>query len=83
LPALYQVSELETALQWAEVVVLMKVSSVYAQVWQVLERHQLLAHSYIVERASSEDQTVYADLTHRSRLNLPYFSILIVKIPNP
>lgn len=83
LPALYHVSELETALQWAEVVVLMKVSSVYTPVWQVLERHQLLEHSYIVERASSEHQTIHADLTHRSSLTLPYFSILIVKIPKP
>ncbi|MEY4517487.1 MAG: hypothetical protein RLZZ499_86, partial [Cyanobacteriota bacterium] len=32
LPALYSVQELETALDWAEVVVLLKVSSVYPQV---------------------------------------------------
>jgi precorrin-2/cobalt-factor-2 C20-methyltransferase len=82
LPALYNVSELESALQWAEVVVLMKVSSVYSQVWQILDRYHLLERSYIVERATSTHQKIYAGLTHRSTLSLPYFSILIVKVTN-
>jgi len=34
LPAIYSIQELETTLDWAEVVVLLKVSSVYEQVWQ-------------------------------------------------
>jgi precorrin-2/cobalt-factor-2 C20-methyltransferase len=82
LPALYNVAELETALNWAEVVVLMKVSSVYSEVWQVLEKHQLLEHSYIVERATSQRQIIYQGLEGRSTLELPYFSILIVKVRN-
>ena len=49
LPALYNVDDLEKTLSWAEVVVLMKVSRVYAQIWQVLDRHQLLDRSYVVE----------------------------------
>ncbi len=80
LPALYNVSELEAALRWAEVVVLMKVSSVYSQVWQVLADHQLLEKSYVVERATSQEQKIYWGLTARSTLALPYFSILIVKV---
>lgn len=80
LPALYNVAELESALQWAEVVVLMKVSSVYPQVWQILDRYNLLDRSYIVERATSAQQKIYAGLTHRSTLPLPYFSILIIKV---
>jgi precorrin-2/cobalt-factor-2 C20-methyltransferase len=80
LPALYNVAELETALSWAEVVVLMKVSSVYSEVWQVLEKHQLLEQSYIVERATSDRQRIYQGLADRATLKLPYFSILIVKI---
>ncbi|PSM45554.1 precorrin-2 C(20)-methyltransferase, partial [Chroococcidiopsis sp. CCALA 051] len=52
LPAIYNVNELESILDWAEVVVLMKVSSVYEQVWQVLQRKSLLQHSWIVERAT-------------------------------
>ena len=79
LPALYAVGELENALGWADVVVLMKVSSVYQQVWQVLQRHNLLASSYVVERATLPNQIIYQDLRYRPNLQLPYFSLLIVK----
>lgn len=80
LPALYHVSELETALRSADVVVLMKVSSVYEQVWAVLQRHQLLSRSYVVERATLPQQVIYADLSDRPHLQLPYFSLLIVQV---
>lgn len=80
LPALYRVADLETALQTADVVVLMKVSSVYEQVWALLQRHQLLQQSYVVERATFPDQKVYADLSDRPALKLSYFSLLIVKV---
>jgi precorrin-2/cobalt-factor-2 C20-methyltransferase len=80
LPALYTVAELETALNTSEVLVLMKVSSVYKQVWQVLQRYDLLQSSYVVERATLPDQKIYADLSDRPHLKLPYFSILIVQV---
>ncbi|BAU40913.1 precorrin-2 C(20)-methyltransferase [Leptolyngbya sp. O-77] len=79
LPALYTVADLETALDTADVLVLMKVSSVYEQVWSVLERRGLLQHSYVVERASQPTQVIYADLRDRPSLKLPYFSLLLVK----
>ena len=80
LPALYNVGELETILTWADVVVLMKVSSVYEQVWQVLHRHQLLENAFVVERATLPEQVIYEDLRDRPTLTLPYFSLLIVKV---
>ncbi len=80
LPALYNVGELETILDWADVVVLMKVSSVYPEVWEVLHRRQLLEHSYVVERATLPEQVIYEDLRDRQTLELPYFSLLIVKV---
>ena len=80
LPALYNVGELETILDWADVVVLMKVSSVYEQVWQVLHRRQLLEHAAVIERATLPDQVIYEDLRDRPALKLPYFSLLIVKV---
>ncbi|MBW4488175.1 MAG: precorrin-2 C(20)-methyltransferase [Trichocoleus desertorum ATA4-8-CV12] len=83
LPALYHVSELETALQWADVVVLMKVSSVYEQVWSILQQHQLLSRSYVVERATLPEQVVYEDLSDRPDLKLSYFSLLIVQVKEP
>lgn len=81
LPALYNVGELETVLNWADVVVLMKVSSVYPQVWQVLQRRQLLDDAFVVERATLPQQVIYHGLRDRPTLKLPYFSLLIVKVP--
>lgn len=80
LPAIYSITELETALNWAEVVVLMKVNSVYSQVWEILRRRNLLKSSYIVEKATSEQMVVHSDLTDLINLKLPYFSILIVQV---
>ena len=82
LPALQSVAHLETALSWADVVVLLKVSSVYKQIWSVLEKHQLLDQSYAVENATKPDQMIYADLSERPHLQLPYFSLLVVQV-NP
>jgi precorrin-2/cobalt-factor-2 C20-methyltransferase len=80
LPALYSVSELETALDQADVLVLMKVSSVYEQVWSVLCQKRLLQRSYVVERATLPQQRIYADLSNFPSLQLPYFSLLIVQV---
>lgn len=83
LPALYRVEELETVFDWADVVVLLKVSSVYEQVWQVLQRRQLLSRSYVVERATAPDMVIHQDLFARPHLKLPYFSLLIVQVTPP
>ncbi len=78
LPTLYCVEALETALSWADVVVLMKVSSVYSQVWPILHQRQLLQHSYVVERATQSQQKIYRDLDHHPNLALPYFSLMVI-----
>ena len=52
LPAIYAVADLETTLHQADVVVLMKFSSVYQQVWEVLKPYNLLEQAYIMERAT-------------------------------
>jgi len=80
LPALYNVEELETILDWADVVVLMKVSSVYPQVWDVLHRRKLLEHARVVERVTLPEQVLYEDLRDRPTLTLSYFSLLIVNV---
>lgn len=80
LPALYTVGELEAVLESADVVVLMKVSSVYEQVWKVLQRRNLLDNSWVVERATLPQQVIYSDLRDRPTLQLPYFSLLIVRL---
>lgn len=79
LPALYTVAELEQALTWAEVVVLLKVSSVYQQVWQMLDQLQLLEQSYVVEWATHPNQVIHRSLQDKPDLKLPYFSLLVVQ----
>ncbi|WP_416674308.1 precorrin-2 C(20)-methyltransferase [Egbenema bharatensis] len=80
LPALYTVSDLEAALSQADVLVLMKVSSVYEKVWAILQQHQLLQHSHVVVRATQPNQQIYSDLRDRPHLDLPYFSLLVVQV---
>lgn len=80
LPAIYSMGELEKALDLADVLVLMKVSSVYQEVWNVLAQRNLLTSSYIVEKATLPDMILYEGLSDRAYLKLPYFSLLIVKI---
>ncbi|MBD2021617.1 precorrin-2 C(20)-methyltransferase, partial [Leptolyngbya sp. FACHB-36] len=80
LPALYKVADLETTLAAADVVVLMKVSSVYRQVWTILQRHQLLERSYVVEWATHPNQVIHRELQTKPDLTLPYFSLLIVQV---
>ena len=78
LPALYRVSDLETALDHSDRVVLMKIASVYSMVWQVLKQRHLLAQSSVVVRATQSNQQIYRNLEAYPDLDLPYFSLLIV-----
>ncbi len=82
LPAIYSWEDLEQALGSSDVVVLMKVSSVYQQVWQILQQHGLLESSSLVERASSCDRKIYPNLKDHPKLQLSYFSILIIRNPS-
>lgn len=79
LPALHTVKELEATLAWAEVVVLLKFSSVYQPVWKILAQYQLLDSSYIVEKATFPEQKIYRDLSTHPKLNLSYFSIMVIR----
>jgi precorrin-2/cobalt-factor-2 C20-methyltransferase len=81
LPAMHTLAALETALEQAEVLVLMKVAAVYPQVWQLLQRRNLLRHSAVVVHASRPDEQLYRDLTAHRDLKLPYFSLLIIHNP--
>jgi precorrin-2/cobalt-factor-2 C20-methyltransferase len=80
LPALHRIADLEAALDWAEVVVLMKVSSVYPQVWQLLRSRSLLDHSHAIAWATMPQQKVWSNLSQFPNLDLPYFSLLIVSL---
>ncbi|HHP7231238.1 MAG TPA: precorrin-2 C(20)-methyltransferase [Xenococcaceae cyanobacterium] len=80
LPAIYTVQELETALDLAEVVVLLKISSVYAQVWHILQQRGLLESSWVVEKATCSDRQIYRQLQSYPQLQLSYFSLLVVRV---
>ncbi|MGL5081036.1 MAG: precorrin-2 C(20)-methyltransferase [Microcoleaceae cyanobacterium] len=79
LPALYSLETLATTLTWADVVVLMKVSSVYEPVWTVLQQRGLLDSAYVVEWATLPNQVIYSGLGDRPQLKLSYFSLMIVQ----
>lgn len=80
LPAIYTVDELEIVLEWADVVVLMKVSSVYERVWKLLKERNLLNQSWVIEKATFPEQIIYRELKDKPQLKLSYFSVLIVHI---
>ncbi len=80
IPALYNVAELDQVLSWADVIVLLKVSSVYSQVWQKLDRLNLLGQAFIVERANQPEEKIYQNLRHHPTLNLSYFSVMIILV---
>ena len=83
LPAFYAPEQLEQVIAWADVIVLLKMSSVYQQVWSILQQHQLLDRSFIVQNATGSNQVIYAGLSQHHDLKLPYFSLLIVQVRQP
>ncbi|MGB5972374.1 MAG: precorrin-2 C(20)-methyltransferase [Nodosilinea sp.] len=79
LPAIYAVADLEIALEWAEVVVLLKVGTVYGKVWKLLRQHQLLQQSWVIVNATQPSQSIYCPLTDYPHLDLPYFSLMVIR----
>ncbi|MEM8502748.1 MAG: precorrin-2 C(20)-methyltransferase [Cyanobacteria bacterium P01_D01_bin.1] len=79
LPALYDAAELKRALDWAEVVVVMKVAPVFGQVWHQLAAANLLEQSSLVEWVGSAQERTYPSLVSLENYKPPYFSILIVR----
>jgi precorrin-2/cobalt-factor-2 C20-methyltransferase len=80
IPVLYHLDELEKAFKVAEIIVLMKVSSVYQKVWPLLQAYKLLRNSYVVERASWNEEKIYKNLEEHKNIELSYFSLLIIQI---
>lgn len=79
LPVLYSMQDLEQVLDWAETVVLLKVTSVYQQVWQILQQRNLWASAWAVEKVSFAEEKIYFPLNQYPQLQLSYFSLLIIK----
>jgi len=80
LPTCHQLDELDRALDWAEVVVLMKMGSVFAKVRDRLRTRGLETQAGLVEWVGSDRQRVYADISQLpTTYRPPYFSLLIVR----
>ena len=79
LPVMYEVEELEHALDWAEVVVLMKVSAVFPQVWDLLNQRDLLEHACLVEWVGWPQQKTWTGWRELKDYTPPYFSLAIIK----
>ncbi len=78
LPALFALAELEEACAWADVVVLMKVASVYPQVWQWLAERGWLQQASLVVWAGWPQQALFPTLDGLADYRPPYFSLLIL-----
>ena len=78
LPALYDPQALESALAWADVVVLMKVRLVYETVWQILGDRHLLDRAWVIEQVSTGKERVYYPLVNFPKLTLSYFSLMLI-----
>lgn len=78
LPTVYSLKQFEEALDWGDTIVLMKVASVYEQVWQILAQRNLLDRAYLVEKATTDEEKVYSGLQNYPHLKLSYFSIVII-----
>lgn len=80
LPALYDATALTQAVNFADVIVLMKIGQKYQKIWSILKAKNCLEKSYIVERASWPQQRIYRDLSDRPQLSLDYFSLWIIPV---
>ncbi len=83
LPAMYHADELTQALDWAEVVVLMKVKAVYQQVWDLLQQRDLLDQASLALEVGGSQQQLWSGLRGQRDLQLPYFAILIIRTHPP
>ncbi len=80
LPAMHRVNELDAVLNWADVVVLMKLSSVFDRVYAILEHRNLLERTGLVEWLGWPQQQVFHSLLGMQDYRPPYFSIAIVRV---
>ena len=79
LPVMHRVEELDSVLDWADVVVLMKLAPVFDLVYRILEGRNLLSHTGLVEWLGWPQQKVFHSLEGLKDYRPHYFSIAIVR----
>lgn len=78
IPATYAPADLERTLRAFDTVVLLKVSAVFDQVVDLLERLNLIEHALYVRRVGWPEQEVRRDLRALRGQAIDYFSLVIV-----
>lgn len=78
IPATYGLGDLPRILSMFDTIVLMKVSSVMAELVALLERHGLLAQAVYVSKASFAEQRIVWDLKSIGSGRCDYFSMVMV-----
>ena len=79
LPIVHNVNEIQMIATWADTIVLLKVNSVYIQIWDILQSLNLLQHTSLIVRATQLEENVYKDLTNCRHLSVPYFSLMVIQ----
>ena len=79
LPIVHNVDDIKVIMRWADVIVLLKVSSVYIQIWDILKSLNLLHKTSLIIRATQLEERVYKDLTNHRYLSISYFSLMVIQ----
>ncbi|BDA39759.1 precorrin-2 C(20)-methyltransferase [Candidatus Atelocyanobacterium thalassae] len=79
LPVVHNVNDIRVIANWANVIVLLKVSSVYTHIWDILQDLNLLQNASLIVRATQLEEKIYTDLTNYRCLSIPYFSLMVIQ----
>ena len=79
LPAVYDPSEIDQALDRFEVVVLMKINKVFREIRDLLERKGLLDRAAFVSMVGRPEERISRTLADLSPEEVPYMSLLVIR----
>lgn len=78
-PAGYGVAQIEAMLPNFDTLVLLKVKPLLDEIIDLLDRHNLLAHGWFVEKAGAPEERLIKDLASLRGEKVNYLSLLIIK----
>ena len=81
IPAAYGIPTIERLLADFDTLVLLKVKPLLDDIIDLLEQHNLLEHSYFVEKAGTPNERVIRDVRKLRGQTVNYLSLLMVKNP--
>lgn len=81
IPAAYGIPTIERLLADFDTLVLLKVKPLLDDIIDLLEQHNLLEHSYFVEKAGTPDERVIHNVRELRGQTVNYLSLLLIKNP--